>query len=526
MAPTTGTPNRLRPPQRLDNHIGTPPGGTHPPSRYNAHDAIYAAAAYLCDSGARDRRDLHAATIAYNHGECDAAKRSFRLPTAAAPAVGGLANTRPARRKATVVRRQCLQQTDIEAQLGEAPGGTRLVWIVAGYWRGQLSCRLTTRRQCDGVGASHDFYSMQMPRRRSHIQLANRFRQPQAHMRLRLPQQRRVSRPRSRGIPVAVITQTATALAALGALVFTGMSLNVTQSQNAAQNDLAAQSQYTDRYTKAVDQLGQQGLDRLQIRLGGIYALERLASDSPRDQPTIIEVLSAFVRTNSPVEKDGKNPCPFSEFLWSSLPPSDVQAALTVLGRRNPTHDNKTRIDLSRTCLNFADLSSADLAGADLDYSDLVGADLTGANLTRADLSSSNLKSARLDAAHLAEAHLVSANLTGAGLTGVDLTSAGLLDANLSWAHATRAHIADADLTKADLSHSDLVGVDLTDANLLGAGLFVANLTGANLTGANLTRADLNSSNLSSANLSNATHDSTTHVDRVVSNSLTRGKWW
>ncbi|WP_410597881.1 C40 family peptidase [Amycolatopsis sp. lyj-23] len=46
-----------------------PPGGVHPPSRYNPHDAIYAATTYLCDSGARDGHDLHAAIFAYNHAE-------------------------------------------------------------------------------------------------------------------------------------------------------------------------------------------------------------------------------------------------------------------------------------------------------------------------------------------------------------------------------------------------------------------------------------------------------------------------
>jgi hypothetical protein len=46
-----------------------PPGGAHPPSRYDPHGAIYAAAAYLCDSGARDGRDLRAAIFAYNHAE-------------------------------------------------------------------------------------------------------------------------------------------------------------------------------------------------------------------------------------------------------------------------------------------------------------------------------------------------------------------------------------------------------------------------------------------------------------------------
>ncbi|MGH3720564.1 MAG: NlpC/P60 family protein [Pseudonocardiaceae bacterium] len=46
-----------------------PPGGANPPSRYNPHDAIYAAAYYLCDSGARDQHDLHQAIFAYNHAD-------------------------------------------------------------------------------------------------------------------------------------------------------------------------------------------------------------------------------------------------------------------------------------------------------------------------------------------------------------------------------------------------------------------------------------------------------------------------
>ncbi|MCU1680203.1 MAG: hypothetical protein JWQ81_942 [Amycolatopsis sp.] len=45
-----------------------PPGGASLPSRYNPHDAIYAAAYYLCDSGA-GRGDLHSAIFAYNHAE-------------------------------------------------------------------------------------------------------------------------------------------------------------------------------------------------------------------------------------------------------------------------------------------------------------------------------------------------------------------------------------------------------------------------------------------------------------------------
>ncbi len=41
-----------------------PPGGATPPSRYNTHDAVHAAASYLCDHGAPT--DLRAAIFAYN----------------------------------------------------------------------------------------------------------------------------------------------------------------------------------------------------------------------------------------------------------------------------------------------------------------------------------------------------------------------------------------------------------------------------------------------------------------------------
>ncbi|MDX3663672.1 bifunctional lytic transglycosylase/C40 family peptidase [Streptomyces sp. ID05-26A] len=46
-----------------------PPGGQAPPSRYNPHDAIHAAAHYLCDSGARDGKDLYRAIFSYNNAD-------------------------------------------------------------------------------------------------------------------------------------------------------------------------------------------------------------------------------------------------------------------------------------------------------------------------------------------------------------------------------------------------------------------------------------------------------------------------
>lgn len=46
-----------------------PKGGATPPSPYNPHDAVYAAASYLCDSGARDGKDIPRAIKTYNHDD-------------------------------------------------------------------------------------------------------------------------------------------------------------------------------------------------------------------------------------------------------------------------------------------------------------------------------------------------------------------------------------------------------------------------------------------------------------------------
>ncbi|MBB5803124.1 hypothetical protein F4560_002892 [Saccharothrix ecbatanensis] len=74
--------------------------------------------------------------------------------------------------------------------------------------------------------------------------------------------------------------QVITAMTALGGLIFTALSLRATREQI----KVAEQGQISDRYAKPVELLGTPGPEHFQVRLGGIYALERLAADSPRDQ--------------------------------------------------------------------------------------------------------------------------------------------------------------------------------------------------------------------------------------------------
>jgi hypothetical protein len=83
---------------------------------------------------------------------------------------------------------------------------------------------------------------------------------------------------------------------------------------------LSREGQLTERFTRAVDQIGHQALD---VRIGGIYALERIAKDSARDQQAVVEVLTAFVRERGRKTADPADP---------AAPPPDLQAALTVSG--------------------------------------------------------------------------------------------------------------------------------------------------------------------------------------------------
>ncbi|EFC84054.1 pentapeptide repeat protein [Parafrankia sp. EUN1f] len=250
--------------------------------------------------------------------------------------------------------------------------------------------------------------------------------------------------------------------------------------------------------------------DNLGVRLAGIYALERIAVDSPADQRTVVEVLSAFVRTRStdlvlypPPPADGQDaPSPVR-------PAADIRAAVQVLGRL-PLRDDVPRCDLTGATLtgpaSLVDLTltDANLAGAHLVGADLAGAHLVGVNLTKAQLDAANLSNARLDKANLTEAQMDGVNLTGARLgeailTRARLHEATLIDAKLLAASLSNTWLDRSDLTRANLGAANLTGAQLGEADLTRAHLGAANLTGAWLFGTNLTLTWLNGTNLAGA---------------------------
>ena len=172
----------------------------------------------------------------------------------------------------------------------------------------------------------------------------------------------------------------------------------------------AAQAGETERYAGAMRLLGS---PQIEVRLGGIYALERLARESRADHGPIMEVLAATFRAQSAWIEGETVPARLT---------ADLQAILTVLGRRHAAFDpSEGHIDLHGCSLARGYLPNAHLAGAFLYESNLEGAILQNANLRGAWLWKANLRGATLDGAHL----------EGADLTGV----AGLLAEQLENAH-------------------------------------------------------------------------------------------
>jgi hypothetical protein len=199
-----------------------------------------------------------------------------------------------------------------------------------------------------------------------------------------------------------------------------GLAVLVGATAALRQVRVAREGQVTERFTRAVDQLGHESLD---VRLGGIYALERITRDSEQDRSAIAEVLTAFVRGHAPwpPSRPGQPPedLPVEDIAPLQRWAPDVQAALTVLGRREPAFGP----DL--------DLRHTDLRGANLRRAVLEQAVLEGARLQRANLSLALLHAAHLEDAHLQGALLYGARMRSAWLDGAQLQGAHLQGAKL-----------------------------------------------------------------------------------------------
>jgi hypothetical protein len=139
-----------------------------------------------------------------------------------------------------------------------------------------------------------------------------------------------------------------------------------------AQTDADRQRRITESFSTAVEQLGS---DKLEVRLGGIYSLERISKESPDDYWTVMENLTAFVRGRSRRTEVERTAQDFEQrvsrrayFLWREAgqpdgraeefwadavkqdevgerPATDIAAVLSVIMRRSEQSRERERAD-------------------------------------------------------------------------------------------------------------------------------------------------------------------------------------
>ena len=239
-----------------------------------------------------------------------------------------------------------------------------------------------------------------------------------------------------------------------------------------------------------------------EVRLGAIYALEKLARDDLDMHWPIMETLCAYIRENA-----GK-PRPLPENVTATVakgffsrtvgenetlpsfadtvdPPSvDVQAAISVIGRRSVEQreyerirrDDKRsgaldawRLDLTNCHLARANFSGLDFTGARFIGSSLYLSNFAGAALVGAQLNEARLEGASLYQVHLEDGQLHRAHLEGAMFNDAHLEGAELVEAHLEWALLNAAHLQSARFEGSSLRGASLQAANLSDANLDGA---------------------------------------------------------
>lgn len=274
----------------------------------------------------------------------------------------------------------------------------------------------------------------------------------------------------------AVLAQIIGGLILLIGLYFTAMNLKIAQKSADTTSKGTLEGQITERFTKAVAQLGE---NKKQINIGGIYALERLARDyskstgdlsedvfdrdenAPTDYWAIMEILTAYVRVNSSWRQELGNKA-------ITRLADDVQAVVNVLKRRDGSYFQKESA-------KFREPDRLNLNETNLRRANLEGAPLEGVNFKEAHLEEALIANARLDQAIVAESYLQRSWGNQIHLEGANLYKTRLDLANLPGAHLNNANLESVVLDGAYLIGADLAGIQnwhkitsLTLANIYG----------------------------------------------------------
>jgi uncharacterized protein YjbI with pentapeptide repeats len=300
----------------------------------------------------------------------------------------------------------------------------------------------------------------------------------------------------------------------------------------------------TDRISKAVEQLGAEktvkepgkaadGKDitvertqpNIEVRIGGLYALERIAQDSMtydkgRDHIRVMEIICAYVRENAPAKDakqsphevflqltketdDGESLGPEDAYVhkdfeavnkygWKKeeltvknlqrwvrelpLARGDIQVALRIIGRRS----------VDQIAFERGRASAGSIIGYQLD---LFAVNIQGANLTRLNFSNAYMPYLRAEGAYVDDADFSGCQLTESHFECADMNRVSLVGAQLNRAWLTGAKLVSANLSRASMVQASMNDTRMNKATLEDAVLDYANMDNAFLNHSKMDRA-------------------------------------
>ena len=245
------------------------------------------------------------------------------------------------------------------------------------------------------------------------------------------------------------------------------------------QSEISQRAWLDDRYERGANLLGSNAPS---LRLGGVYALQRLAEEYPEQYHVqIMRLFCAFARHPTVLDNNDSNSIDYETVRIvdaNERPASvrrlrpDVEAVIEAISTRS-----EVRIKLEREAKFVPQLSYADLRNLWLYDANFSGVQLVRANLSGAFLLKANFSCAEMWEADLSGARLNGANFTGARLTGAKLSSIEAISADFSNVYLGMVNLAQADLSGADVTGASFLLADLTGTKFYKDGLEAQGLT-------------------------------------------------
>lgn len=341
---------------------------------------------------------------------------------------------------------------------------------------------------------------------------------------------------------------------------------------NERQTTAQEQGLITDRINKAVENLGatrtlkdadgtERHVPNLEVRIGGIYALERIARENLRYHIQVLEILCAYVRENSPVDRatmfdlpkwspfqpstfpfnfekdrdraanhlvrlrgridtwtergDNENDTGATETWANKLPPlrQDIVAAVKVISRRNAEQRAvEPRIDgtaMDARTMSF-DLSYSNLQKADFAGSYLAGFSFEGTALDAATFEDAIIVNSRFDHASMICLRAYGVHTSGSGFNHVSFECA-----HFSGSYFRHCHLVDAGLVGANFNSAVLDNVDLFRSSLEGVSFTKAQLHNCRLSGSPISFSDFAKATFEQCILSDVKSLATTSLEEA-----------